>query len=174
MTPGRTSELTSCQLTWPAFCSMTQKPQSPSGVLMPVFFSERSMSMSQASSEDLVLIDDVAFDGNEIHGVGHVEVIKFAVERAQVDGDGMIGAEFVQQVGLHLDELHDGVAAKPVPVQQQAPGCAARARTSASAPDPRRSTIWPQITQAQLFVEALDGFVFGFEPVVPFQRACLR
>ena len=60
-----------------------------------------------------------AFNGNKVHGVGHVEVIEFPVERAQVDGDGMVGAKLVQHVGLHANEGHDGVAAKPVPVQQQ-------------------------------------------------------
>ena len=34
----------------------------------------------------------VAFNGDEVHDVGHVEVVEFSVERAQVDGDGMVGA----------------------------------------------------------------------------------
>src|SRR2546429_4243712 len=54
--PGRTSELTSCQLTLPAFCSTTQKPASPSGVLMFDFFKDLSMSMPQAFSADLLLM----------------------------------------------------------------------------------------------------------------------
>ena len=56
MMPGRTSEFTSCQFTCPAFCSMTQNPQSPSGVLISVFFNERKMSMSQDNSEDFDLM----------------------------------------------------------------------------------------------------------------------
>ena len=48
--PGRTSEFTSCQWTLPAFCSITQKPESPSGVRTSVFFSERIMSISHANS----------------------------------------------------------------------------------------------------------------------------
>ncbi len=92
MTPGRTSELTSCQFTCPAFCSITQKPQSPSGVRMSFFFSERSMSMSQASSADLALDGGVAFDGNKVHDFGDVEMIEAVDQRAQVGGDRGIWA----------------------------------------------------------------------------------
>ena len=61
----------------------------------------------------------VAFNGDKVHDVGHVEVVEFAVERAQVDGDGMVGANFMQDIGLHPDKGDDGVAAKTVPIQQQ-------------------------------------------------------
>jgi len=53
--PGRISAWTSCQFTLPAFCSITQKPASPSGVRMSAFLSERSMSISQAMPDGLGL-----------------------------------------------------------------------------------------------------------------------
>ena len=75
--------------------------------------------MSQASSDGFGFDGRVAFNGDEVHGGGHVEVIEFPVERAQVDGDGMVGANFMQNIGLHPDEGDDGVAAKTIPIQQQ-------------------------------------------------------
>ena len=110
----------------------------------------------------------VAFNGDKIHGVGHVEVIEFAAERAQVDGDGMVGAKFVQDIGLHPDEGDDGVAAKTVPIQQQRGIVRRLAHAWASAPGQRRKPPVPN-SASPAVVEALDGFVFQLEPVLPFQ-----
>jgi hypothetical protein len=78
---------------------------------------------------------------------------------------GHFGRQFVQDVGLHLDELHDGVAAKAVPIQHQRGvvlrGAAIGMGTWSSGDD------LAPVAQAHLFVEALDGFVFGLQPQVP-------
>ena len=61
----------------------------------------------------------VAFDGDKIHGGGHVEVVEFPRERAQVDGDGMVGANFMQDIRLHPGKGDDGVAAEALPIEHQ-------------------------------------------------------
>ncbi len=114
----------------------------------------------------------LAFNGNEIDGVGHVEVVKFPVERAQVDGDGMVGAKLVQHIGLHANESHDGVAAKPVPVQQQS-RVVGRGRGHGHGHVLEGGDNLTQITQPQLVVQALNGLVLQFQPVLPFQTRIL-
>jgi len=80
----------------------------------------------------------VAFNRNEVHGGGHVEVIEFSAECAQVDGDGMVGANFMQNIGLHPDKGDDGVAAKNDSNPAAARDCARLAHTWASALGRRR------------------------------------
>ncbi len=113
------------------------------------------------------LHDDVAFDGDKVHNVRHVEVIIMAEESAHGDGDGMLRALFVQEVGLHLDELHHRVAAKAVPIEQQGRVVHRRRIHRHRHLVPGGHGLPPE-AQAQLLVQALNRFVFGLEPEMPF------
>ena len=75
-TPGRTSELTSCQVTLPAFCSITQNPVSPSGDRMPDLL-ERAQHVNFAGHlRRLGPQRGPAFDRDEVNDLGQVEMVK--------------------------------------------------------------------------------------------------
>ena len=94
-------------------------------------------------------------------------MVKAVAQGAEIRGDGPVGRDFVQQVGLHFDELHDGVAAKPVPVEDER-GVVLRGRGHRHRHlVPRGNNLSP-MAEPHALVEAFDGFVFGFEPEMPF------
>ncbi len=90
-------------------------------------------------------------------------MIEVTVERAQIGRDRAIGREFVQQVGLHLDESEDGVAAKAHPIQRQG-GVVQRGRAAGHGNLVPIADDLAPVAGAGLLVEALNDFVFGLEP----------
>src|SRR5262249_46113490 len=60
-----------------------------------------------------------AFDGDEVNNLSKIEMIKAMNERAEIGGDGALRCEFMQQIRLHSHKLHDGITAKPAPVEHE-------------------------------------------------------
>ena len=92
-----------------------------------------------------------------------VEAVK---ERTQVGGDRTIRGEFMQQVGLHFDELHDGVAAKPAPVEDERRVVRGRRMHRHRHLVPAGDHL-PPMAQSHPFVHARHGFILGLQPGVP-------
>ena len=67
-----------------------------------------------------------------------IEKINLLAEDAHIGGDRGVRRQFVQQVRLHPDKGHDGVAAKPPPIHQQRRIVRSGRRPSASAPATNR------------------------------------
>ena len=110
----------------------------------------------------------IAFNGDEIHSRRHIEVVELLMKRAQIDSDWMIGAKLAQHIGLHSNEGDNGIAAKPVPVQQQRRvvrhGCG-----HGHGHVVERGNDLSQITQTELVVESLNSLVLQLQPILPFE-----
>jgi hypothetical protein len=149
--PGRTSELTSCQVTFPAFCSITQS-RVASGCGLPVFLASGDVYLA-GEFRRLGLEGGGAFDADEVNDLGSRSGRNDG-PRAQIGGDRPVGSGGAQDVGLHFGELDDGVAAETAPIQTSAGLWAAGAtigmgnRSQESPPGPNG--------QAHHLVQALD------------------
>ena len=108
----------------------------------------------------------VAIDADEIQHVGEIEMIETPGERAEIVRDGDAGRQLVQQIGLHFDKSDDGITGEPQPVQQQR-GVIDRRRLHGHGHVFKPGDDLRPEPGAHEFVQALDRFVFGFQPRVP-------
>src|SRR5882672_6030261 len=107
-----------------------------------------------------------AFDGDKIDDLGEVEVIEAVEERAQICRDRALGSQLVEQVSLHFDELHDGVAAKAAPIEHERRVMNGGGVHGHGDLVPTFHDL-PPMAQAHELVHAFDRLVFGFEPEMP-------
>ena len=77
------------------------------------------MSISQASSAALDLMAAVLSMETKSITSARSKWSKRCTSGRRLVVTGHLRRQFVQHVGLHPDELHDGVAAEPAPIQHQ-------------------------------------------------------
>ena len=107
-----------------------------------------------------------AFDRDEINDFRQIEMIETMKQRPQVGRYRAFWGGFMQNIGLHFDELNDGITAEAAPIENER-GVMNRGRGHRHRHFIPCGNQLAPVAQAHEFVQAIDGFVFGFEPHVP-------
>ena len=84
----------------------------------------------------------------------------------QIRRDGALGRELVKDVRLHLDKLHDGVAAEAAPIQYQRRVMLGGRGHRHGHLGPTRDDL-PPVTQTHQLIQPGNCLVFRLQPAMP-------
>ena len=109
---------------------------------------------------------DVADDGHEIDGCGHVEVVELPIQAPKIGGHRDFRRQFMEQVRLHPHKGDTSIAGEPPPVRHQSRIVHCRSGHRHRDLVPVADHLPPKPASDQI-VETLDRLVFCLEPGNP-------